>query len=68
MGNKDLVVAPQPKPGPALRYRDTRYTSRVLQLPDGRVLSVAQGIVSTTAADTVGLEYLSTHPDLVPEE
>ncbi|WP_177431521.1 hypothetical protein [Pseudomonas huaxiensis] len=72
MRNKDLEVVhppqPQPKPGPALRYRDTRYTSRVLQLPDGRLLSVAQGIVATMADDTVGLEYLASHQDLVPEE
>ncbi|MFW3895942.1 hypothetical protein [Pseudomonas bharatica] len=67
MATKELP-APPPKPGPALRYRDTRYTSRVLQLPDGRILSVAQGIVATTATDTVGLDYLAYHPDLVPEE
>lgn len=68
MANKDSVGPPPPQPGPALRYRDSRYTSRVLQLPDGRLLSVAQGIVSTTAGDTVGLEYLAKHPDLSPEE
>lgn len=57
-----------PKPGPALSYRDTRYTSRVLVLPDGRLLSVAQGIVTATAGDTVALDYLRAHRDLVPKE
>lgn len=62
------AAAAPPKPGPALRYRDTRYTSRVLVLPDGRLLSVAQGIVAATAGDTLALDYLKTHPDLTPQE
>ncbi|MFV2946425.1 hypothetical protein [Pseudomonas japonica] len=68
MASKETPDAPPPKPGPALRYRDTRFTSRVLVLPDGRLLSVAQGMVATTADDTVGLSYLAAHGDLVPEE
>lgn len=68
MANKETPPATPPKPGPALSYRDTRFTSRVLVLPDGRLLSVAQGIVATTASDTVGLDYLAAHPDMVPEE
>lgn len=61
-------VEVMPQPGPALSYRDTRYTSRVLVLPDGRLLSVTQGIVTATAGDTVALDYLKAHRDLVPKE
>ncbi len=69
MANKESVAPEQPaKPGPALSYRDTRYTSRVLVLPGGRLLSVAQGMVTATAGDTVALEYLSAHPDLMAKE
>lgn len=62
------VAAAGPQPGPALRYRDTRYTSRVLVLPDGRLLSVSQGIVTATAGDVMALDYLKAHRDLKPEE
>lgn len=53
-------------PNPAV-YRDILYTSRVLILPDGRQLAVAQGRVSADAGDTVALDYLSKHPDLQQE-
>ncbi|MCO7614672.1 hypothetical protein NJH83_31020 [Pseudomonas chlororaphis] len=49
--------------GPAV-FRDTLYTSRVLILPDGRQLAVAQGQVSVDAGDSAAREYLSKYPDL----
>lgn len=52
--------------GPSV-FRDTLYTSRVLVLPDGRQLAVAQGRVSADAGDGAALEYLSQHPDLQQE-
>ena len=52
--------------GPSV-FRDTLYTSRVLILPDGRQLAVAQGQVSVPASDSAALEYLSRHPDLQQE-
>lgn len=52
--------------GPSV-FRDTLYTSRVLVLPDGRQLAVAQGRVSADAGDSTALEYLSKHPDLQQE-
>ncbi|MGE8409516.1 MAG: hypothetical protein ACN6QH_21040 [Pseudomonas sp.] len=67
MANKEPAGPVLSKPGPAQRYRDTRFTSRVLVLSDGRLLSVAQGLVSAAAGDTVALDYLAAHPDLVPE-
>ncbi|NAN55270.1 hypothetical protein EX349_29190 [Pseudomonas protegens] len=48
-------------------FRDTLYTSRVLILPDGRQLTVAQGRVSADAGDIAAREYLSKHPDLLQE-
>ncbi len=68
MASKEPAASAQSKPGPASRYRDTRYTSRVLILPDGRQLSVVQGLVSAAPGDVVALEYLSKHPDLDPLE
>lgn len=68
MASKETAVSAPTKPGPAQHYRDTRYTSRVLILPDGRQLSVAQGLVSAAADDLVALDYLSKHPDLQPRE
>ena len=53
--------------GPSV-FRDTLYTSRVLILPDGRQLAVAQGQVSADAGDSAALEYLSKHPDLQQQE
>ncbi len=67
MANKEPAASVLSQPGPAQRYRDTRFTSRVLVLSDGRLLSVAQGVVSAAAGDTVALDYLAAHPDLVPE-
>ncbi len=52
--------------GPAV-FRDILYTSRVLILPDGRQLAVAQGRVSADVGDSTALEYLSKHPDLQQE-
>ncbi|BAQ75248.1 hypothetical protein POS17_3554 [Pseudomonas sp. Os17] len=52
--------------GPTV-FRDTLYTSRVLILPDGRQLAVAQGRVSAPTGDSVALEYLSKHSDLQQE-
>ncbi|WP_416759622.1 hypothetical protein ACMGGD_16190 [Pseudomonas sp. BNK-6] len=49
--------------GPTV-FRDILYTSRVLILPGGRQLAVAQGRVSAPTGDSVALEYLSKHPDL----
>ncbi|CAI8810086.1 Lipoprotein [Pseudomonas donghuensis] len=45
-------------------YCDTRYTSRVLILPDGRSLAVARAQVIAEAGDTVAQGYLGKHPDL----
>lgn len=68
MANKEPAVPVLSKPGPAQHYRDTRFTSRVLILPDGRQLSVAQGLVSAAPGDVVALDYLSKHPDLQAQE
>lgn len=58
-------VAPEPVP---VVFRDTVYTSRVLILPDsGRALPVVRHLVSVPEGDTVALEYLGQHPDLVKE-
>lgn len=48
-------------------FRDILYTSRVLILPDGRQLAVAEGRVSAPTGDSTALEYLSKHPDLQQE-
>ena len=53
--------------GPAV-FRDTFYISRVLILPDGRQLAVAQGRVCADPQDAVALDYLNNHPDLQPQE
>ena len=68
MANKESAASVPSKPGPAQHYRDTRFTSRVLILPDGRQLSVAQGLVSAAPDDVVALDYLSKHPDLQAQE
>ncbi len=60
--------APMPATvSPCLRYRDTRFTSRVLILPDGRPLSVAQGVVAADPDDAIAQDYLANHRDLMPE-
>ncbi|WP_095162637.1 hypothetical protein [Pseudomonas sp. Irchel 3F5] len=55
---------PVPQEARAQVYRDTRFTSRVLILPDGRSLAVARARVIAEAGDTVAQGYLSKHPDL----
>lgn len=49
-------------------FRDTRFTSRVLILPDGRPLPVVQGRVSAPVGDSVARDYLNKHPDLQLQE
>ncbi len=44
-------------------FRDQRFTSRVLILPDGRSLAVAKGQVTAKVGDTVAQGYLTKHPD-----
>ncbi|MCH5571182.1 hypothetical protein LT709_09270 [Pseudomonas syringae pv. syringae] len=58
------AASPTANPVAARTFRDTLYTSRTLILPDDRTLSVAKGIVTAQADDTVALEYLRQHPDL----
>lgn len=55
-----------PDPAGQVTYRDNRYTSRVLILPQGRQLPVAVGRVSVSADDAEALQYLDAHPDLKP--
>jgi hypothetical protein len=49
-------------------YRDTRYNSRVLILPDNRQLTVARFLVTVPADDAEALKYLEGHPDLQLQE
>ncbi|MFR0674640.1 hypothetical protein ACLUUI_14455 [Enterobacterales bacterium AW_CKDN230030176-1A_HGKHYDSX7] len=59
----------EPAPAPAVVFRDTVYTSRVLILPDSlRGLPVRAQRVSVPADDDEALAYLDAHPDLVREE
>lgn len=44
-------------------FRDQRFTSRELILPDGRSLTVAKGQVTAKAGDTVAQGYLARHPE-----
>ncbi|MDP9526152.1 hypothetical protein [Pseudomonas protegens] len=67
MSTPKRLTAESASAGPAV-FRDTLYTSRVLILPDGRQLAVAQGRVSAPTGDSVALEYLSNHPDLQLQE
>ncbi|PPS61809.1 hypothetical protein [Pseudomonas sp. BRM28] len=60
-------TAPEALPGASVAFRDTRFTSRTLILPDGRELPVAQARVVIGTDDTVALEYLMGHPDLQQE-
>ncbi|MGZ0702563.1 hypothetical protein [Pseudomonas sp. L5B5] len=53
--------------GPVV-FLDTVYTSRVLVLPDGRMLNVANGQVSVEANDSTARDYLGQHPDLQAQE
>lgn len=50
--------------GPPQVFRDTRYTSRTLVLPDGSTVPVAKARV--TALDDQQLAYFTSHPDLEP--
>lgn len=59
--------AQEAPPGASVAFRDARFTSRTLILPDGRELRVAQARVVSAADDTVALEYLKGHPDLQQE-
>lgn len=63
MANKPVALAPTAA-GPLLTFRDTRYTSRTLILPDARELPVARGLVTVDADDDGALEYLNKHPDM----
>jgi len=60
-------TAPEAPPGATVAFRDARFTSRTLILPDGRELPVAQARVVIGADDTVALEYLKGHSDLQQE-
>lgn len=51
--------------GPSV-FRDKRFRSRTLVLPDGGIARVEQGQVKVTSA--VLLEYLNKHPDFEPLE
>ncbi|SEN18862.1 hypothetical protein SAMN04487857_111108 [Pseudomonas sp. ok272] len=53
--------------GPPRVFRDTRYTSRTLVLPDGRTVPVLKGQVTAVGDDQFA--YLNSHPDLelIPE-
>lgn len=53
--------------GPVV-FRDTVYPSRVLVLPDGRMLNVANGQVAVEASDNLARDYLGQHPDLQAQE
>lgn len=57
-----LPVAPK---APAAQvFHDKLYTSRVLILPDGRTLAVADRQVIAEPGDTVAQDYLAKHPEL----
>ncbi|MGE8436635.1 MAG: hypothetical protein ACN6P2_08860 [Pseudomonas palmensis] len=58
---------PEAPAGVSVAFRDIRFTSRTLILPDDRVLPVKQARVMVGADDTVALEYLKGHPDLQQE-
>ncbi|NVZ38808.1 hypothetical protein HX786_12030 [Pseudomonas sp. 21615526] len=49
---------------PGLTFRDKRYTSRTVILPDsGRALAVTKAQVSVPAADTEARAYLETNEE-----
>lgn len=54
--------------GAEVIYRDSCYTSRVLILPDDRVLTVTKQHVSVDTGDTTALEYLGQHADFKRQE
>lgn len=51
-----------------LTYRDARYHSRVLILPDHRQLRVVRHLATVPADDAEALQYLEQHPDLKRQE
>ncbi|MBA1379787.1 hypothetical protein [Pseudomonas brassicacearum] len=50
--------------GPARVFRDTRFTSRTLIMPDGQPVPVVAGQV--TACGDEQYAFLNAHPDLQP--
>ncbi|UZE02157.1 hypothetical protein [Pseudomonas mediterranea] len=50
--------------GPARVFRDTRYTSRTLIMPDGQPVPVIAG--QATACGDEQHAFLKAHPDLQP--
>lgn len=63
--NRQLDEPPVASRAGAIKtYRDKRYTSRVLILPDGRSLPVAKGRVTAEEGDAIAQGYLGKHPDL----
>lgn len=53
-----------PAIGPARVFRDTRFTSRTLIMPNGQPVPVIAGQV--TACGDEQYAFLKTHPDLQP--
>lgn len=53
-----------PTIGPARVFRDTRYTSRTLIMPNGQPVPVIAGQV--TACGDEQYAFLKAHPDLQP--
>lgn len=56
------VIQPTPAES-TTTFRDTRYTSRTLILPDDRTLAVAKGMVTVSTTDDVALKYLKAHAE-----
>lgn len=57
------VQTESPAPtGPARMFRDTRYTSRTLIMPDGSTLPVIAGQVTAGGDDQY--TFLKAHPDM----
>ncbi|QGW77756.1 hypothetical protein GPJ81_14025 [Pseudomonas alkylphenolica] len=67
MANPKKDPAP-PAEATQVTYRDTRYRSRVLILPDSRQLTVARFLVTVPADDAEALKFLEGHPDLQRQE
>lgn len=49
-------------------YQDSVFSSRVVILPDGRVLAVSKQHVTVRADDKVALECLNEHADFKRQE
>lgn len=58
----DIPVTGDTPITPGRQFRDTRYTSRTLVMPDGQTIPIRRGLV--TAVDIEQFEYLNAHPDL----